>query len=49
MQMRLPQSRNWRAAALMCNAQPKSRKDDPEARHKPGIDRMRAVIAERMA
>jgi len=32
--------------ALKRDAQRKPRKDDPEARHKAEIDRMRAVIAE---
>jgi transposase-like protein len=34
------------AVALKRDAQRKSRKDDPEARHKAEIERMRAVIAE---
>ena len=34
------------AVALKRDAQRKPRKDDPEARHKAEIDRMRAVIAE---
>ena len=36
----------WRAVALKRDAQRKPRKDDPEARHKAEIERMRAVIAE---
>jgi transposase len=34
------------AVALMRDAQRKPRKDDPEARHKAEMERMRAVIAE---
>jgi len=36
----------WRAVALKRDAQRTPRKDDPEARHKAEMERMRAVIAE---
>ena len=36
----------WRAVPLKRDAQRAPRKDDPEARHKAEIERMRAVIAE---